>query len=279
MPPLKRPAAAEAPAAVRKKPAASDGAAPEAPAQAFAAPPASEGPVATLDVSKPKAVDLPLKSTALLCIDFQKDFLDEGGFGHALGNDVTQLFDTCFPGGAILLAAARKCGLTIVHTKEAHCQDLSDCPASKRCGPRAPPEGKRVGDVLEEGMGKLLVDGSLGNDFIEAAKPWEGEKVVCKPGKGAFFHTDLQDYLFSKGISHLIVCGVTTEVCVQTTMREANDRGYECVLVEDATASYIPEFKEAVVKMVSSQGGIVGYTIDMAEKVADAIKTAHSGSG
>jgi len=230
-----------------------------------------------LEATKPQAMKLPLGSTALVCIDFQKDFLDEGGFGHALGNDVSKLYDECFPGGSTLLAAARSCGLPIVHTKEAHRTDLRDCPASKRCGPRAAPEGKRVGDVLVEGMGPLLVHGSPGNDFIDAAKPLEGEKVLCKPGKGAFFHTDLHEFLYSKGVSHLIFCGVTTEVCVQTTMREANDRGYECLLVEDATASYIPEFKKAVIQMVSSQGGIVGYTVDSAEKVAEALKAAQSG--
>lgn len=124
-------------------------------------------------------------------------------------------------------------------------------------------------------MGRLLVHGSPGNDFIDDAKPLEGEKVVCKPGKGAFFMTDLHEFLYSKGISHLIVCGVTTEVCVQTTMREANDRGYECVLVEDATASYIPEFKKSVIEMVSSQGGIVGHTIAEAQSVAKALRSAH----
>ncbi|CAK0791561.1 unnamed protein product, partial [Prorocentrum cordatum] len=229
-----------------------------------------------LEAAKPRPMTLPLKSTALLCIDFQKDFLDEGGFGHALGNNVTALVEDCIPGAEILLAAAREGGRlpAVVHTKEAHRPDLSDCPACKLDGPRAAPDGKRIGQELVEGHGRLLVHGSPCNEFVDRAKPLDTEKVVCKPGKGAFFATDLHEYLRSKGVSHLIVCGVTTEVCVQTTMREANDRGYECVLVEDATSSYIPEFKETVIRMVSSQGGIVGYTVSTAQSVADALRAA-----
>ncbi|CAK9013838.1 unnamed protein product [Durusdinium trenchii] len=196
----------------------------------------------------------------------RKDFLDVGGFGHALGNDVTKLADECLPGAGKLLDAARKLPLAaIIHTKEAHREDLADCCEMKLCGPRCPPEDKRIGQVMVEGMGRLLVDGSPGNDFVDAAKPLDGEIVVPKPGKGAFFMTGLNEILRDKGVSHLIVCGVTTEVCVQTTMREANDRGYECVLVEDATASYIPKFKASVIEMVRSQGGIVGYTVEQAE--------------
>lgn len=240
----------------------------------FAAAPAASGHIATLEAAQPKPMKLPLKSTALLCIDFQKDFLAEGGFGHALGNDVVGLSAACLPGAAILLAAARAQGLPVVHTREAHRSDLSDCPDSKRTGPRAPPEGRRVGEVMVEGMGRLLVDGSPGNDFVEPARPVEGEKVVCKPGKGAFFLTDLNEHFRGLGVSHLIVCGVTTEVCVQTTMREANDRGYECVLVEDATASYLPKLREAAIEMIRSQGGIVGFTVATSQEVADAIKAA-----
>eukprot|EP00930_Biecheleria_cincta_P047860 TRINITY_DN33255_c0_g1_i1.p1 TRINITY_DN33255_c0_g1~~TRINITY_DN33255_c0_g1_i1.p1 ORF type:complete len:309 (-),score=60.60 TRINITY_DN33255_c0_g1_i1:80-952(-) len=282
MAPKKRPAAAASLAS--KKPAAkakakasvvSDDAYSHEPEEHFAAPKCTSGPKAVLPTAKPKQVELPLRSTALICIDFQKDFLAEGGFGHALGNDVSKLSAECLPGAATLLAAARDAGLAaIVHTKEAHREDIRDCPAMKLNGPRCPPQGLRIGEVMEESMGRLLVDGSAGNEIVEEAKPVEGEKVICKPGKGAFFLTDLNKYLRSKGVSHLIVCGVTTEVCVQTTMREANDRGYECVLVEDATASYIPKFKQAVIEMVSSQGGIVGYTVETAQAVADALKKA-----
>eukprot|EP00438_Fugacium_kawagutii_P000974 Skav221637 [mRNA] locus=scaffold335:13740:26851:+ [translate_table: standard] len=223
-----------------------------------------------------RPVSLPLKSTALVCVDFQllvrqerhvKDFLDVGGFGHALGNDVTKLADECLPGAAKLLDAARSLPIAaIIHTKEAHREDLSDCCEMKLSGPRCPPEDKRIGkaemvvsqatEVLVEGMGKLLVDGSPGNDFVDAAKPLGTQSLETAEGKGAFFLTGLNEILRAKGVSHLIVCGVTTEahgaavssvpprfhplptsetrqVCVQTTMREANDRGYECVLVED----------------------------------------------
>ncbi|CAE7020653.1 rutB, partial [Symbiodinium sp. CCMP2456] len=128
--------------------------------------------------------------------------------------------------------------------------------------------------VLQEGMGRLLIDGSPGNEIVDVVKPVDGEVVLCKPGKGAFFMTGLNQLLRERGISHLIFCGVTTEVCVQVTMREANDRGYECVLVEDSTASYIPKFKAAVIDMVRSQGGIVGYTMERAEDVAKALKSA-----
>lgn len=171
------------------------------------------------------------------------------------------------------------CLAAVVHTKEAHKEDLSDCPMSKLKGPRCPPEGKRVGDTLVDGMGRLLVDGAPGNDFVRGAEPVAGEHVICKPGKGAFFLTGLQGFLRARGISHLVVCGVTTEVCVQTTLREANDRGYECVLVEDATSSYIPAFKSAVIEMVRSQGGIVGYTVEKAKDVADAIRAAVARDG
>lgn len=238
-------------------------------------PPANEGPKATLTTSLPTPVELPLRSTALICIDFQRDFLDVGGFGHALGNDVTKLSSECIPGAINLLAAARAANLAaIVHTKEAHRADLRDCCEMKRSGPRCPPKGKRIGEVMVQGMGRLLVDGSPGNEFVDAVKPADGEIVVTKPGKGAFFLTGLNEILRENGVSHLIFCGVTTEVCVQTSMREANDRGYECVLVEDATASYIPAFKKAVIDMTRSQGGIVGYTVQRAEDVAKALATA-----
>ncbi|KAJ1453958.1 Isochorismatase-like protein, partial [Pelagophyceae sp. CCMP2097] len=217
----------------------------------------------------PVPVQLPLKHTALVCIDFQRDFLDQGGFGAALGNDVN-LARTCLPAAATLLEAARESGLVIVHTKEGHAQDLSDCPPTKRNGLRAPPHGLRIGD--EAGLGKLLVEGSAANDFVPEAAPLEGEIVLRKPGKGAFFCTDLHERLRALKVTHLVVCGVTTEVCVQTTIREANDRGYECVLVEDATASYFPHFKRATIEMMRSQGGIAGYTLAKADDFAAALR-------
>jgi nicotinamidase-related amidase len=192
--------------------------------------------------------------TALVVIDMQRDFLEEGGFGAALGNDVTRL-QVIVPTLQRLLAAWRARGLTIIHTQEGHAPDLSDCPPAKRL--RGKP-GLRIGD--QGPMGRILVLGEPGNDFVAELKPHPGEIVLPKPGKGAFCATGFDRMLKERGITHLFVTGVTTEVCVQTTMREANDRGYECLLVEDATESYFPQFKAATLDMVRAQGGIVGWT-------------------
>ena len=203
----------------------------------------------------------PLKS-ALILIDMQRDFIEPGGFGHVLGNDV-RLLEPIIPNVVKLLAAFRKKGLTIVHTKECHKPDLSDCPPAKR----ARGNGKlRIGDVGP--MGRILIEGEPGNDFIPALKPIEREVVVSKPGKGAFHATPLSAELEARGITHLFFTGVTTEVCVQTSMREANDRGYECCLVEDGTESYFPEFKKATLDMIRAQGGIVGWTATSSQILA-----------
>jgi biuret amidohydrolase len=199
---------------------------------------------------------------ALLVIDMQRDFLEPGGFGAALGNDVSKLAPAVAPVAA-LLAAFRKLGLTIVHTKECHRPDLADCPPAKR----SRGNGKlRIGDPGP--MGRILIDGEPGSDFVPALKPQPGEVVIAKPGKGAFYRTDLEMELLVRDVTHLLITGVTTEVCVQTTMREANDRGYECLLVEDATESYFPEFKKAAVEMIRAQGGIVGWTAASAQVLA-----------
>jgi biuret amidohydrolase len=199
---------------------------------------------------------------ALVIIDMQRDFLEPGGFGAALGNDVSHLAPVV-PVVARLLAACRARGLTVVHTKECHCADLSDCPASKRRRGRGT---LRIGDPGP--MGRILVDGEPGNDFVESLRPIPGELVIAKPGKGAFYATDLDGELSRRRVTHLFVTGVTTEVCVQTTMREANDRGYECLLVEDGTESYFPEFKRATLEMIRAQGGIVGWTATTAQVLA-----------
>ncbi len=191
---------------------------------------------------------------ALLVIDMQRDFLEPGGFGAALGTEVRRLAPAVAPVAA-LLDAFRRRGLPIIHTKECHRPDLTDCPPAKR---RRGAGALRIGDSGP--MGRILVDGEPGSDFIEAVRPRPGELVLAKPGKGAFWATPLHDDLQGRGVTHLIITGVTTEVCVQTTMREANDRGYECLLVEDATESYFPEFKQATLAMIRAQGGIVGWT-------------------
>ncbi len=194
------------------------------------------------------------ESTALIVIDMQRDFIEPGGFGEALGNDVSQL-EAVVPVVGALLDFARRLNMSIIHTRESHLLDLSDCPASKRS------RGNPICRIGDQGpMGRILIRGEPGNDIVPALKPMEGEIVVDKPGKGAFYGTDLDAQLQRLGITHLIFSGVTTEVCVQTSMREANDRGYECLLIEDATASYFPAFKAATLEMVQAQGGIVGWT-------------------
>jgi nicotinamidase-related amidase len=198
---------------------------------------------------------LPTQSgLALLIIDMQRDFLEPGGFGSVLGNDVTPL-QAIVPTVVRLQRAFRQLGLPIFQTVEGHRPDLADCPPSKYQRGQA---SLRIGDPGP--MGRILVLGEPGNAIIPALAPQPGETVITKPGKGAFYNTNLEFLLKTQNISHLIVAGVTTEVCVQTTLREANDRGYECLLVEDATASYFPEFKQATLAMVRAQGGIVGWT-------------------
>lgn len=203
--------------------------------------------------ARPFAFRFPVPGTAVLVIDMQRDFIEPGGFGEGLGNAVGQLAPV-IPRVAELLATARRAGLPVVHTREAHRPDLSDCPPAKR--ERGSP-GMRIGDPGP--MGRILVDGEPGADFVAGLGPEAGEHSVVKPGKGAFHATDLQAWLTAQGVSHLLVAGVTTEVCVQTTLREANDRGYACLLLEDCTESYFPAFKAATVEMVVAQGGIVGW--------------------
>ncbi|CBN56867.1 MULTISPECIES: cysteine hydrolase family protein [Kamptonema] len=205
--------------------------------------------------AKPYDYELPnLNSVALIVIDMQRDFLEPGGFGEILGNDVS-LLQSIVPTVKQLLEEFRKFNLPIFHTIEGHNSDLSDCPISKiKRG-----KGKlTIGDVGP--MGRILVLGEAGNGIIPELAPLPGEIALSKPGKGAFSRTKLESMLQEKGITHLIFAGVTTEVCVQTTMREANDRGYECLLIEDATASYFPEFKQATLEMIRAQGGIIGWT-------------------
>jgi nicotinamidase-related amidase len=202
------------------------------------------------------------KRLALVIIDMQRDFVEPGGFGAALGNDVRRL-TPIIPTVGKLLDGFRKLGLTVIHTKECHSPDLSDCPPAKLTRGR----GKfKIGDPGP--MGRILISGEPGNDFVPALKPQPGEVVIAKPGKGAFYATNLDAELKRRGITHLLFTGVTTEVCVQTSMREANDRGYECLLVEDGTESYFPEFKKATLDMVRAQGGIVGWTANMEQVLA-----------
>jgi nicotinamidase-related amidase len=207
-----------------------------------------------IDAARPYPYSFPRDRTALVMIDMQRDFIEPGGFGAALGNDVSRL-TAIVPTVARLLAGWRAAGLPLIHTRESHRPDLSDCPPAKRMRGNA---SLRIGD--RGPMGRILVQGEPGNDFVPALAALPGELVIDKPGKGAFYATGLQDDLQRRGITHLLFGGVTTEVCVQTSMREANDRGYECLLVEDATESYFPDFKAAAIEMIRAQGAIVGWT-------------------
>jgi nicotinamidase-related amidase len=210
--------------------------------------------MATL-AAQPYDYSLPTDGTAaLIIIDMQRDFLEPGGFGEALGNDVTRL-QAIVPTLQKLQQAFRDRGWLIIQTVEGHQPDLSDCPPSKR---ERGDGSLKIGDPGP--MGRILVLGEPGNSIVPALAPKPDEIVIGKPGKGAFYATPLQEILQTHGITHLIFTGVTTEVCVQTTMREANDRGYECLLVEDGTDSYFPEFKQATLEMVRAQGAIVGWT-------------------
>ena len=215
--------------------------------------------------AQPYDYELPLDSKiALVIIDMQRDFLEHGGFGEALGNDVTQL-QSIIPTVKKLLETFRSLNFPIIHTIEAHAADLSDCPPSKLNRGKG---NLKIGD--QGSMGRILIVGEEGNNIIPELTPLENEIVIVKPGKGAFCRTNLEEILQKESISHLLFTGVTTEVCVQTTMREANDRGYECLLIEDGTASYFPEFKSATIEMLRAQGGIIGWTAH-AEQVLEVL--------
>jgi nicotinamidase-related amidase len=212
--------------------------------------------------ANPFAYQFDLRSTALVIIDMQRDFIEPGGFGASLGNDVS-LLSAIVPACQRVLAAWREAGGLVVHTREAHRPDLSDCPQAKRN--RGNPS-LRIGDAGP--MGRILVAGEPGCEIIAQLKPGAGEIVIDKPGKGAFYATPLHERLQQAGITHLVFMGVTTEVCVQTSMREANDHGYEPLLLEDCTESYFPQFKASTLEMLRAQGGIVGWTATSTELLA-----------
>jgi nicotinamidase-related amidase len=212
-------------------------------------------PSVTID-AEPEPISVDPERTAVVIIDMQRDFLEPGGFGETLGNDVSLLQAAVAPCKA-LLEATRSRGMLIVHTREGHRPDLSDAPKAKveRGAPSL-----RIGSPGP--MGRILIRGEPGHDIVPELYPRPGEPVVDKPGKGAFYATDLQSILKNRGIENLIVCGVTTEVCVHTTVREANDRGYRCIVPSDCCASYFPEFHEVALRMVKAQGGIFGWVSD-----------------
>src|SRR6202035_501794 len=208
-------------------------------------------PKVNLD-AEPAPLSVDLGRAALVIIDMQRDFLEPGGFGEALGNDVSRLQAAVEPCRQVL-SAARRVGMLVIHTREGHRPDLTDAPRHKvergdpanRIGARGP-------------MGRILVRGEPGHDIIPELYPLTSEPVIDKPGKGAFYQTDLELMLHNRGIDTVVVCGVTTEVCVNTTVREANDRGFRCIVLSDCCASYFPEFHEMGLAMINAQGGIFG---------------------
>ena len=218
----------------------------------------------TTVLAEPGPIAIDWGTTALVIIDMQRDFMEPGGFGETLGNDVSQLASAVAPIAAVL-KAARETGMMVVHTREGHLPDLSDAPPAKieRGAPSL-----RIGDPGP--MGRILIRGEAGHDIIPALYPVEGEIVIDKPGKGAFYATTLGADLKARDIDTLLVCGVTTEVCVNTTVREANDRGYRCIVISDGCASYFPEVHEMGLKMIKAQGGIFGWVADSAA-ILDAI--------
>jgi nicotinamidase-related amidase len=218
----------------------------------------SKYPTNSTVIAEPGPIELDWSKTALVIIDMQRDFMEPGGFGETLGNDVSQLARAVKPIAAVL-SLARDASILVVHTREGHLPDLSDAPPAKveRGAPSL-----RIGDPGP--MGRILIRGEAGHDIIPALYPLDSEVVIDKPGKGAFYATELGDILQKYGIENLLVCGVTTEVCVNTTVREANDRGYRCVVLSDGCASYFPEFHEMGLKMIKAQGGIFGWVTDSA---------------
>jgi biuret amidohydrolase len=218
-------------------------------------------PIATVQ-AEPESISIDPAKTAVIVIDMQRDFLEPGGFGESLGNNVALLSAAVEPIKR-LLACARRRQMLIIHTREGHRPDLSDAPRAKL--ERGAPS-LRIG--APGPMGRILIRGEPGHDIIPELYPKAGEPVVDKPGKGAFYATDLGAMLQHRGIESLIVCGVTTEVCVHTTVREANDRGFRCLVPGDCCGSYFPEFHELGLRMIKAQGGIFGWVTDSTRLLA-----------
>jgi nicotinamidase-related amidase len=225
--------------------------------------PAKAAVITTL-AAEPEPIAIDVARTALVIIDMQRDFLEPGGFGESLGNDVSLLASTVAPIRR-LLESARKIGMLVIHTREGHRPDMTDAPPAKveRGSPTA-----RIG--APGALGRILIRGEPGHDIVSMLYPLANEPVIDKPGKGAFYATDLHTILRNRSVENLIVCGVTTEVCVHTTVREANDRGYRCIVPSDCCGSYFPEFHEVALRMIKAQGGIFGWVSD-SQRILDAL--------
>ncbi len=205
-----------------------------------------------------------IQSCALIVIDMQRDFLDTGGYAATAELDISALRKP-IPYIADLLNMARASQMLVVHTREGHRADMRDCSSTKLA--RSRNAGAEIGSIGP--LGRLLIRGEYGHDIIDELKPLEGEPIIDKPGYGAFHQTDLAQILDNHDIQRLYICGVTTEVCVQSTLREAIDRGYDCVLVADACGSANVDLHEAAMKMVAVEGGIFGRVCNTQTAIAE----------
>ena len=224
-------------------------------------------PISILAETYPFTCDV--ERTALLVIDMQNDFCSPGGYGALMGYDVAMTRRPIEPIRRTL-QAARRAGLTVIHTREGHRPDLSDCPPNKL--EHSKKMGAGIGDLGP--LGRVLVRGEHGHALINELQPLTNELVVDKPGKGAFYQTDLEVILRNLGITYLIFSGVTTDVCVHTTLRNANDMGFRCLLLEDCCGAFDAANHRAAVNMVKMQGGIFGWvsTSDQAVAALDGVR-------